>query len=135
MITLGICFLYYGTALLGYQIYLWLSEGRWTAFPISRGWYALFGTPQLEWAFLDTLVQGLLALPLSLFFLVGGLSILGAVFTARHLTAIYKRRLRRRWVRQQCGKLGFYPWSIPTVLSKLDEEERYAAKVAKERRA
>jgi hypothetical protein len=134
MITFAICLLYYGAALLGYQIYLWFSEGRWTAFPISRGWYALFGTPHIESALLDGLVQGLLALPLALFFLVSGLTILGSVFATRHLTSLYKRRLRRRWILQQCGKLGFYPWSIPAVLSKLDEDERQAAAAAKERR-
>jgi|GEM_PF-2173627 len=135
MITLGICFLYYAVALFGYQIYLWISEGHWTAFPISRGWHALFGTPHFEWAFLDGLVQGLLALPLALSFLVGGLTMLGSVFAARHFTVLYKKRLRRRWVLQQCGKLGFYPWSIPAVLSKLDDEERRAAAAAKENRA
>lgn len=122
MMTFGVCLIYYGIALLLYQINGWLTEGHWTPFPVMRAWEAAFGAPTVESPAMRGIVLWLLDWPLSLSLLLSGATLVGLVFAARRLRAARGRRLRRRWISEQCARLGYPPWNLPKVLNELDEE-------------
>ncbi len=48
MITVGICLIYYGVALWGYQLYGWFADGEWNPYPVMAAWKALFGRPEIS---------------------------------------------------------------------------------------
>ncbi|MFQ5467824.1 MAG: hypothetical protein ACE5DS_06765, partial [Kiloniellaceae bacterium] len=119
MITFGVCLIYYGLALLTYQVNGWVTDGRWTAFPIARAWEACFGMPGFATPMMRTAFHWFLSWPLSFALMFTGVTILGAVFGLRRLGVVRRRRLRRRWVEQQCAALGYRSWALPKVLSEI----------------
>jgi len=122
MITFGICLIYYGIALFLYQLNGWLTEGRWTPFPVQRAWEAFFGAPSISSPQLRGVVEWMLGWPLSLTFLVGGIGALAAVFACRRVRQIRRDRMRQRWLAEECAALGYQPWAVPKVLRELDKE-------------
>jgi len=122
MITFGVCLIYYGLALLIYQVNGWVTDGRWIAFPIARAWEAFLGTPSFASPVVRGAVHWLLSWPLSLALLLIGVTILCAVFGLRRLGEMRRRRQRRRWVEEQCAALGYQPWDLPKLLSEIERD-------------
>ena len=48
MITLGLCLIYYGVAIFGYQLYGWFAENEWNSYSALASWINLFGRPDLS---------------------------------------------------------------------------------------
>lgn len=122
MITFGICLIYYGIALLVYQLNGWATEGYWTPFPVLRAWEAFFGPVSIESPFLRQVAHGLLQLPLSLTLLGAGFGTLAIVFGYRRWAETRRRQLRRKWIEEQCKTFGYTPWDVPKLLKELDDE-------------
>lgn len=122
MITIGICFIYYGLALWLYQIYGWLANDLWAPYSVSTAWQVFFGAPPTDMPVVGVLIGFIMELPLSLALLLLGLSILGAVLGGRRFGQMHERGLRRSWILEQCGKAGYRPWNVRKVLAELEAE-------------
>ena len=120
MITVAICLIYYGIAVWLYQMHIWLTWGQWQPMPVLVAWRAAFGTPTLDHSALGAMAQWLLAWPLSLALLVGGLGLLGAVLGERRLREVRRRQRRRQWIAEQCQQAGYTPWTVPKVLAEME---------------
>ena len=121
MITFGICLIYYGIALFLYQVHGWINYGVWVPFPVSRAWEGFFGAVRPSDPAMDMLVNWLLSWPMSLALLVVGFGILGLVFFTRRAIQLRRDSVRRKWILDQCAKLGYRPWAVPKVLRELDD--------------
>ncbi len=124
MITFGICLIYYGIALILYQMHGWLTAGNWTPFPVRRAWEGFFGSPSLSTPVLDALIEWLLAWPLSLALLTSGGCVLGLVFAFKRTMQWRRDHMRRNWVMKQCGIAGYKPWAMPKIMQDLDDRMR-----------
>lgn len=121
MITLGICLIYYSAALILYQIYGWLNVGVWAPIPVSQAWEGFFGAPGLTNPAVSSLMNWLLAWPLSFALLVGGVGMLSAVFGIRRAMELRRNHLRLKWLKKQCEAAGYEPWAMPKIISELDD--------------
>ncbi len=112
MITVGLCLIYYGVALWGYQLYGWFADGEWNPYPVMAAWTALFGRPDLSWPIIGPVMEWFMSWPLSLALTVLGCAILGTVTGVRQYARARLRRLRCKWVAEQASAAGYQPWTI-----------------------
>ena len=122
MITVGLCLIYYGVALWGYQLYGWFADGEWTPYPVMAAWRASFGRPDLSWPIAGPIMEWLMNWPLSLVLTLLGCAILGTVTGVRQYARARLRRLRRKWFAEQAGAAGYAPWTIPQAVDHFDKE-------------
>lgn len=121
MITIGLCLIHFGIALLLYQLYGGLADGHWTPYTVMTLWQAFFGSPTLQFVGLERIVYWLLGWPLSLALVLSGTAVLGLVFGLRRLAKTRRHRQRRRWIAKACRELGYGKWNVPKVLAELDD--------------
>jgi hypothetical protein len=132
MITIGVCFVYYGIALFLYQVYGWWDDGRWTAYTVLRAWHVAFDAPMpTDAALVGPLVAWIATWPFSLMLLLFGAGLIGSVFAQRALVARWKARRDRRWLAAECNELGYQKWTIPHVVAELENQRRKGAPVGK----
>ncbi len=112
MITVGLCLIYYGVALWGYQLYGWFADGEWTPYPVMAAWKALFGRPDLSWPIAGPVMDWFMNWPLSLALTVLGCTVLGTVTGVRQHARARLRRLRCKWVAEQASAAGYQPWTV-----------------------
>lgn len=117
MITLGICLIYYGLALFLYQVNGWLTDGRWTPFPVSRAWEAFFGAPLVESSLLRFIGEWFLSWPLSIALALTGCLLVALVFATRTVHGLRRDQLRQRWLAEQAVAAGYPAWTMPKVLT------------------
>ncbi len=122
MITVGLCLIYYGVALWGYQLYGWFANGEWNPYPVMVAWKALFGRPDLSWPIVGPVMEWFMNWPLSLALTVIGCAILGTVTGVRQYARARLRRLRRKWVAEQASAAGYPPWTISRAVDDFDKE-------------
>ncbi len=79
MNTVGMCFIYCGVGLFGYQSYSAAAA-----------------------------------------FLVAGVGVIAAVHGSRSLADVHAAWGRRKWIVEQCRKVGYFEWSIPGILASFD---------------
>ena len=122
MITVGLCLIYYGVALWGYQLYGWFADGEWNSYLVMAAWKALFGRPDLSWPIAGPIMGWFMNWPLSLGLIVIGCAILGTVTGVRQHTRARLHRLRRKWFAEQAGAAGYEPWTISRAVDDFDRE-------------
>ena len=122
MITVGLCFIYYGVALWGYQLYGWFADGEWNAYPVMAAWRAAFGRPDLSWPIAGPVLEWFMSWPLSLALMVLGCAVLGTVTGNRQYARARLRRLRRKWMAEQASAAGYQPWTISRAVDEMDKE-------------
>ncbi len=122
MITVGLCLIYYGVALWGYQLYGWFADGEWNPYPVMAAWRASFGRPDLSWPIAGPIMEWLMNWPLSLVLTLLGCAILGTVTGVRQYARARLRRLRRKWFAEQADAAGYEPWTIPRAVDDFDKE-------------
>ncbi len=122
MVTVGLCFIYYGVALWGYQLYGWFADSEWDPYPVMAAWGALFGRPDLSWPIAGPIMEWLMNWPLSLALTVLGCMILGTVTGIRQHARARLRRLRRKWFAEQAGAAGYEPWTISRAVDDFDKD-------------
>ena len=122
MITVGLCLIYYGVALWGYQLYGWFTDGEWNAYPVMAAWRAAFGRPDLSWSIAGPVLEWLMSWPLSLSLIVVGCAILGTVTGIRQYARARLHRLRRKWLAEQASAAGYAPWTISRAVDDFDKE-------------
>jgi hypothetical protein len=120
MITIAICLIYYGIAVWLYQMYLWVSTGKWVSITVLTAWKIVFGTPEADRSMLGTLAQWFLNWPLSLSLLALGAGVLLVFVAWRAGDRAYRHRLRRKWAAEQCEQAGYTSWDVPKVLADLE---------------
>ncbi len=122
MITVGLCLIYYGVALFGYQLYGWFADGEWSAYPVMAAWKVLFGRPDLSWPIAGPIMGWLMNWPLSLALAVLGCAILGTVTGIRQYARARLRRLRCKWFAEQASAAGYEPWTISQAVEDFDKD-------------
>ncbi len=122
MITAGLCLIYYGVALWGYQLYVWFADGEWRPYSAMAAWRALFGRPDLSLPVVGPAMEWLMSWPLSLALIVVGCVILGTVTGIRQHARARLRRLRSKWLAEQAGAAGYDPWTIPRAVAEFEKE-------------
>ncbi len=122
MITVGLCFIYYGVALWGYQLYGWFANGEWNPYPVMAAWKALFGRPDLSWPIVGPVMEWFMNWPLSLALIVLGCAILGTVTGVRQYARARLRRLRCKWVAEQASAAGYQPWTVSRAVDDFEKE-------------
>ncbi len=112
MITLGLCLIYYGVAVFGYQLYGWFAEDAWNTYSILTAWVNLFGRPDLSFPVVGPAIAWFMAWPLSLALITLGLTILCSVTGLRQHARLRLARLRSKWYEENALAAGYKPWTI-----------------------
>ena len=123
MLTVAICMLYYGIAVWIYQLIGWFSDGVWTPYPIRKTWEAIAGQPTVDSPDLGPTIDFLLDLPLGRTLVLIAIAIILARFASVILEEVSQRWERRRWVLDQCKRVGLYPWVVPEIMEELKKEQ------------
>ena len=121
MITIGICLIYFGAALWFYQVYWWLTEDQWRSSSVLTAWRHFSAPPSPDSAMLGVVVDWFMDWPLSVALLCAGAMFLGMVFGSRKAAKIWRRRLRRKWILDQCETFGHQKWAVPKILTELEK--------------
>lgn len=112
MITIGLCLIYYGVALFGYQLYGWFAEDAWNSYSILAAWISFFGRPDLSFPVIGPTIAWLMAWPLSLALVFLGLTVLCSVTGLRQHARLRLVRLRSKWFAENASAAGYEPWTI-----------------------
>ena len=112
MITLGLCLIYYGVALFGYQLYGWFSEDQWSAYTVLAAWISFFGRPDLSSPVIGPTIAWFMGWPLSLALIALGLTILCSITALRQHARLRLARLRSKWYAENALAAGYKPWTI-----------------------
>jgi hypothetical protein len=122
MITVGLCLIYYGVALWGYQLYGWFADDEWIPYSVMGAWIAFFGRPDLSWPVIGPAIEWVMGLPLSLALILVGGGILCTITGVRQYARARLRRLRTKWVAEQASAAGYKPWTIPRAVNDFQKE-------------
>ena len=123
MTTFALCLIYYGLAVWAFQLIGWFSDGVWTPYPIREAWEAFVGPPSYDSPELSPPVEAFLNLPLGLSLTLTGLFIISTRFTSLIFEVAWAQWERRRWILEQCKKVGLYPWVVPEIIEELKREK------------
>ena len=129
MITVGICLIYYASALWLFQIYAWISDGVWTPYPVSAAWQSFFGQPSISLPVVDMVWVWFMDWPLTLALVILGLALIGSKLGIRRLRAIRQGQIRRKWVAEQCDAAGFQSWLIPSMVAKFERRTKRGSRI------
>ncbi len=122
MITIGLCLIYYGVALFGYQLYGWFAEGEWNSFSVLAAWISFFGRPDLSLPIIGPAIAWLMEWPLSLALIVQGLTVLCTVAGVRRRARRRLVRLRSKWFAESASAAGYKAWTIEGAVKKFRKE-------------
>ncbi len=122
MITIGLCLIYYGVALFGYQLYSWFAEGAWESYSVLAAWINFFGRPDLSFPVVGPTVAWLMEWPLSLVLIFLGLTLLCSVAGLRQRTRLRMVRLRSKWFAESASAAGYQPWTIEGAVRKFRKD-------------
>ena len=112
MITLGLCLIYYGVALFGYQLYGWFAQDAWNSYSVLSAWIKIFGRPDLSFPVIGPAIAWLMEGPLSLTLITIGLGLLCCVAGFRRHARRRLIRLRAKWFAESALAAGYQPWTI-----------------------
>lgn len=112
MITIGLCLIYYGVALFGYQIYGWFADDEWNSFTVLAAWISFFGRPDLDIPVVGPAIAWFMEWPLSLALITLGGLVLVSVTGFRQHTRLRLMRLRAKWFAENADAAGYKPWTI-----------------------
>ncbi len=112
MITIGLCLIYYGVALFGYQLYGWFAENAWDSYSVLAAWISFVGRPDLSLPVIGPAVAWFMAWPLSLALIFLGLTMLCSVTGFREHARRRLVRLRAKWFAENARAAGYEPWTI-----------------------
>ena len=112
MITLSLCLIYYGVALIGYQLYGWFAEDAWNSHTVLTAWVNLFGRPDLSFPVIGPATAWFMEWPLSLALISFGLTLLCSVTGFREHARRRLVRLRAKWFAESAKAAGYQPWTI-----------------------
>ncbi len=112
MITIGLCLIYYGVALFGYQLYGWFTEDVWNSYSVLAAWISFFGRPDLSFPVVGPAFAWFMAWPLSLALIFLGLTMLCSVTGFRQHARRRLVRLRAKWFAENASAAGYAPWTI-----------------------
>jgi hypothetical protein len=115
MITIGLCLIYYGVALFGYQLYGWFAEDAWTSYTVLSAWINFFGHPDLSFPIVGPITEWFMEWPLSLSFIALGVSVLCSIAGFRQHTRRRLDRMRAKWFAENAIAAGYKPWTIKKV--------------------
>lgn len=115
MITIGLCLIYYGVALFGYQLYSWFTESEWSSYTVISAWISFFGRPDLSFPVIGPTIAWFMAWPLSLALIALGLTVLCSITGFRQHTRRRLDRLRAKWFAENATAAGYKPWTIKKV--------------------
>jgi uncharacterized membrane protein len=116
MITIGLCLIYYGVALFGYQLYGWFAEGAWTSYTVLAAWISFFGRPDLSLPVLGPAIAWFTEWPLSLALISLGITLLCCVTGFRQHARLRLVRLRAKWLAENAIAAGYEPWTIKSAV-------------------
>ena len=116
MITIGLCLIYYGVALFGYQLYGWFAEGAWTSYTVLAAWISFFGRPDLSLPVLGPAIAWFTEWPLSLALISLGITLLCCVTGFRQHARLRLVRLRAKWLAENAIAAGYEPWTIGSAV-------------------
>ena len=116
MITVGLCLIYYGVALFGYQLYGWFAEGAWTSYTVLAAWISFFGRPDLSLPVLGPAIAWFTEWPLSLALISLGITLLCCVTGFRQHARLRLVRLRAKWLAENAIAAGYEPWTIKSAV-------------------
>ncbi len=122
MITLGLCLIYYGVALFGYQLYGWFTAEEWNSYTVLAAWISFFGRPDLSYPILGPAIAWLMEWPLSLALITFGGSLLASLTGFRHHARLRLVRLRSKWFAEQAEIAGYQPWTISGAVGKFRKD-------------
>lgn len=122
MITLGLCLIYYGVALFGYQLYGWFTAEEWNSYTVLAAWISFFGRPDLSYPILGPAIAWLMEWPLSLALITCGSSLLASLTGFRHHARLRLVRLRSKWFAEQAEIAGYKPWTIGRAVGKFRKD-------------
>ena len=112
MITLGLCLIYYGVAVFGYQLYGWFTGNVWNSYSVLSVWGNLFERPDLSSSVIGPMVAWFMGWPLSLALIALGLTILCSITALRQHARLRLARLRSKWYAENALAAGYKPWTI-----------------------
>ncbi len=112
MITLGLCLIYYGVAVFGYQLYGWFTENVWNSYSVLTVWGNLFERPDLSSPVIGPIVAWFMGWPLSLALIALGVTILCSITALRQHARLRLARLRSKWYAENALAAGYKPWTI-----------------------
>jgi uncharacterized membrane protein len=112
MITIGLCLIYYGVALFGYQLYGWFAEDAWDSYSVLAAWISFVGRPDLSLPVIGPAVAWFMAWPLSLALIFLGFTMLCSVTGFREHARRRLVRLRAKWFAENARAAGYEPWTI-----------------------
>ncbi len=112
MITIGLCLIYYGVALFGYQLYGWLAEDVWGSYSVLAAWISFVGRPDLSFPVVGPAIAWFMEWPLSLALISLGLALLCSVAGFREHARRRMVRLRAKWFAENASAAGYEPWTI-----------------------
>ncbi len=116
MITIGLCLIYYGVALFGYQLYIWFAENAWDSYSILAAWISFFGRPDLSFPVIGPAIAWFMEWPLSLVLISLGLTLLCSVTGLRQHARRRLVRLRAKWFAENASAAGYEPWTIKAAV-------------------
>jgi hypothetical protein len=112
MITLSLCLIYYGVALIGYQLYGWFADDAWNSYSVLTAWINLFGRPDFSFPVIGPATAWFMEWPLSLVLITFGLTLLCTVAGFREHARRRLVRLRAKWFAESASAAGYQPWTI-----------------------
>ncbi len=112
MITIGLCLIYYGVALLGYQLYGWFVEDVWNSYSVLAAWISFFGRPDLSFPVVGPAFAWFMEWQLSLALIALGLTLLCSMTGFRQHARRRMVRLRAKWFAESARAAGYQPWTI-----------------------
>ncbi len=112
MITVGLCLIYYGVAVFGYQLYGWFTGNVWNSYSALTVWGNLFERPDLSFPVMGPIVAWFMGWPLSLALIALGLTILCSITALRQHARLRLARLRSKWYAENALAAGYKPWTI-----------------------
>lgn len=122
MITIGLCLIYYGVALFGYQLYGWFAEDAWNSYSVLTAWISFFGRPDLSVPVIGPAIAWFMEWPLSLLLISMGLTLLCSVTGFRQHTRQRLIRLRSKWFAENASAAGYKPWTIKNAVHKFRKD-------------
>ncbi len=122
MITIGLCLIYYGVALFGYQTYGWFAEDAWSSFSVLAAWISFFGRPDLSYPVIGPATAWFMEWPLSLALISLGLMLLCSVAGFRQNTRRRLVDLRSKWFAENAAAAGYELWTIKSAVQKFRKD-------------
>lgn len=121
MTTIGMCFIYWGLGVFGYQLYNYFAYENWQSFGIKHVWH-LFGGDILGSTIDVGMLRFFLDLPLSITLFAIGILILSSTLIHQKVSEHHEWRMRRSFFRKQVKQVNTTAWNAKAILAEMDQE-------------